>query len=160
METQIAITAVEPVNDYGVGGDLYDDRPPQPVEPEHVVPDSGLKKKAKGPWGDHVGRDSDSDQEKDTGDQVLSSAVDAYSNIKITAAEPTGIFSPSTTESAPRRDSKSNPVRERKHKTEKERMAEQLFLGGGDTTSNQKRRKKKKKIIKSSGSPQKKKPKA
>ena len=80
MASELQIKAVEsPAVDpmYGGGGDMgYDDDRPKTPEVEQI-PEVGLRKPArsgfggaKGPWGDHVGRD-EPESDHDDGDQVF-----------------------------------------------------------------------------------------
>lgn len=168
LQSGLQVKAVDsPGTDpYSGGMDPYpDDRPAPPSEPEPV--NEVLKKKVggggfggrSGPWGDHVGRDSDPGPDQDDGVQAISNAADSYNNVTITAADPTSIFSSNRSNDNPSSNQrKANAVPVRKAQTEEEKLADLLGVASGGRKKGRKARKKR--IIKSKGSsPQKTQPK-
>merc|ERR1712154_410986 len=114
-------------------------------EPEMV--DSGLRpsgRKRKGPWGDHIGKDSSEEDNNANGADVIQRAAQAYDKPVITVHDP---FSGNNRDSNNNARSSKSSVSQRSPptpKTQKQKEADALFgLGGGTDERKRKGRKKK-----------------
>jgi len=155
MASVLAVKSVPQSDNYGnpgMGG-YGDDEPEQSNEVQQTVaePQIGIKKvgRAKGPWGDHVGRDSDSDDAQ----AVVAQTQSKYDNAVITVHDPFDNRNYARKDNSVPVNQSSGSSSKREPMSEKEQQAAWLFGGNKAPEKTKKgRRVRKKKILKKGGS--------